>query len=51
MSGRYGLSLSHILHPTDFSHGSDVAAHALRLACEAQGSLGILHVERKRRTA
>lgn len=47
MSGRYGLSLAHILHPTDFSRGSDVAfAHALRLACETHGSLGILHVER-----
>lgn len=48
MSGRYGLSLSHILHPTDFSEGSEVAfAHALRLACETQGSLGVLHVERR----
>ena len=47
MFGRYALSLSHILHPTDFSHGSDVAfAHALRLACETQGLLDILHVER-----
>ncbi|MEY3173310.1 MAG: hypothetical protein RLZZ436_1224 [Planctomycetota bacterium] len=48
MSGRYGLSLAHILHPTDFSHGSEVAfAHALRLACETHGSLSILHVERE----
>jgi nucleotide-binding universal stress UspA family protein len=48
MSGRYGLSLAHILHPTDFSPGSEVAfAHALRLACETHGQLSILHVDHK----
>lgn len=49
MSDRYGLSLANILHPTDFSDGSEVAfAHALRLACETQGQLSILHVDRRR---
>jgi nucleotide-binding universal stress UspA family protein len=49
MSDRYGLSLASILHPTDFSEGSEVAfAHALRLACETQGHLSILHVDRRR---
>ncbi|MEY2726971.1 MAG: hypothetical protein RLZZ458_2838 [Planctomycetota bacterium] len=48
MSGRYGLSLAHILHPTDFSPGSEAAfAHALRLACETQAQLSILHVDHK----
>ena len=47
MRTRYGLSLGNILHPTDFSHGSDVAfAHALRLSVDAKGELEILHVDR-----
>lgn len=38
--------MGNIIHPTDFSHGSDVAfAHALRLAVAAQGELEILHVD------
>lgn len=50
MSQRYGLSVGKILHPTDFSHGSDVAfLHALRIACAARGSLSILHVDREQK--
>ena len=45
----YGTSLRNIIHPTDFSHGSDVAfAHALRLTLGCGGDLEILHVERGR---
>jgi len=44
------MSIGRILHPTDFSHGSDVAfLHALRLCCATKGSLAILHVDPKRR--
>ena len=47
---RYGITVGQILHPTDFSHGSQIAfAHALRLAVAAQGSLSILHVDKERR--
>ncbi len=50
MNDRYGISIARILHPTDFSHGSDVAfVHALRLVCSVQGSLSILHVDKDRR--
>ena len=32
MSDRYGISIGRIRHPTDFSHGSEVACtHAFRL--------------------
>ncbi|MEQ9406356.1 MAG: universal stress protein [Fuerstiella sp.] len=52
MRSRYGISIGNILHPTDFSHGSDVAfAHALRLALDAKGKLEILHVHREREAA
>ena len=44
----YGPSIGNIIHPTDFSHGSDVAfTHALRLAVDMKGSLEILHVDDK----
>lgn len=47
MRTRYGISVGNILHPTDFSRGSDIAfAHALKLAVGAQGKLEILHVDR-----
>lgn len=50
MSQRYGLSIGRILHPTDFSHGSEVAfLHALRLAIATKGSLSILHVDREQK--
>lgn len=50
MSDRYGISIGRILHPTDFSHGSEVAfTHALRLCCATNGSLAILHVDKERR--
>ena len=46
MSDRYGISIGRILHPTDFSHGSEVAfRHALRLCCATNGTLAILHVD------
>ncbi|MEZ6132206.1 MAG: universal stress protein [Planctomycetaceae bacterium] len=52
MGQRYGISIGNILHPTDFSRGSDVAfAHALRLAVGAHGKLEILHVEREQTRA
>ena len=42
------LLLTGILHPTDFSRGSDVAfAHALKLGLQAATKLNIVHVERK----
>ena len=47
MRSRYGISLRSVIHPTDFSRGSDIAfAHALKIALGAQGQLEILHVER-----
>jgi len=47
MRRKYGISIGNILHPTDFSHGSDVAfAHALRIAVDSKGELEILHVDR-----
>ena len=50
MSDRYGISIGRILHPTDFSHGSEVAfTHALRLCCATNGSLAILHVDAEKR--
>ncbi len=50
MSDRYGISIGRILHPTDFSHGSEVAfTHALRLCCATNGSLAILHVDPKQK--
>lgn len=50
MSDRYGISIGRILHPTDFSHGSEVAfSHALRLCCATNGSLAILHVDPEKR--
>ena len=52
MRSRYGVSIGNIIHPTDFSHGSDVAfAHALRLAVGCKGRLEILHVERGKERA
>ena len=40
-------SFRRILHPTDFTHGSEIAfVHALRLACAIKGALTILHVDR-----
>ena len=50
MNHRYGISIGRILHPTDFSHGSEVAfTHALRLCCATNGSLAILHVDAEKR--
>lgn len=50
MNDRYGISIARILHPTDFSHGSDVAfVHALRLVYSMKGSLSILHIDKERR--
>lgn len=50
MTTRYGLTIGRILHPTDFSHGSDIAfLHALRITCATKGSLSILHVDRESR--
>lgn len=47
MQSRYGISIGHILHPTDFSHGSQVAfAHALCIALKTHGQLCMLHVDR-----
>lgn len=47
---RYGISIDRILHPTDFSHGSDVAfVHALRLVISLKESLSILHVDKEKR--
>lgn len=38
--------LTRIVHPTDFSDGSEVAfAHALKLACGASAEIDIVHVE------
>jgi nucleotide-binding universal stress UspA family protein len=49
MHSRYGISVSNIIHPTDFSRGSDVAfAHALRIALGTKGQLEILHVDREK---
>ncbi len=46
MRSRYGVTISNLLHPTDFSHGSRVAfAHALRIAVDLKGQLEILHVD------
>lgn len=43
------ISMRNIVHPTDFSHGSDVAfAHALKLTLGTAGDLEILHVDRGR---
>ena len=43
-------SIRNLLHPTDFSHGSDIAfGHALKLAVAVQGHLEILHAERDRK--
>lgn len=48
MRHRYGAMLSNIIHPTDFSHGSEVAfAHALKLTLGTLGQLEILHVDRE----
>lgn len=39
-------AIRRIVHPTDFSHGSEVAfAHALRLAAGLQATLDIVHVD------
>ena len=47
MRSRYGISISNLLHPTDFSHGSEIAfLHALRIAIDTKGALEILHVDR-----
>lgn len=52
MRHTYGVSVSNIIHPTDFSHGSEVAfAHALKLALGAKGQLEILHVDREQKRA
>lgn len=52
MRSRYGISLRSVIHPTDFSRGSDVAfAHALRIALGGQGQLEILHVDRQQTRA
>ena len=50
MKNHHGISLRNIIHPTDFSHGSDVAfAHALRMTLCSGGDLEILHVDRGNR--
>ncbi|MFN9717902.1 MAG: universal stress protein [Planctomycetota bacterium] len=50
MTMKYGISIGRVLHPTDFSHGSEVAfLHALRITCAVRGSLSILHVDREQR--
>jgi len=52
MHSRYGFSLGNIIHPTDFSRGSNVAfAHALKLTLGTKGKLEILHVDREQRRA
>lgn len=52
MKRRYGVSIGNIIHPTDFSHGSEVAfGHALRLALGCKGQLEILHVDREQKRA
>lgn len=46
MTGRYGLAIGNVLHPTDFSHGSFVAfAHAMKLVHATRGKLTVLHVD------
>ena len=41
MNLKYGASVGSIIHPTDFSHGSEVAfAHALKLTLGAKGQHG-----------
>ena len=48
MHSRYGVCMGNIIHPTDFSRGSDVAfGHALKIALGAKGQLEILHVDRQ----
>lgn len=52
MNSRYGISVGNIIHPTDFSRGSDVAfAHALKLTLGTKGQLEILHVDRQKTRA
>lgn len=52
MHRRYGISISNVIHPTDFSHGSDIAfAHALKLVLGTRGQLEILHVDRDQNRA
>lgn len=52
MRRRYGISIGNLLHPTDFSHGSDVAfAHALRIVVDTKGQLEILHVDHQQTDA
>ena len=47
MPGTYSVRFERIFHPTDFSHGSDIAfAHALKLVLETQGELEIVHVDK-----
>lgn len=41
------LPLDHVVHPTDFTAGGDVAfAHALRIALAARGHFYLVHAER-----
>lgn len=50
MHRRYGVSISNIVLPTDFSHGSEVTfAHALRIVLGTKGQLEILHVDREQK--
>ena len=52
MRRTYGISISNIIHPTDFSHGSEVAfGHALKLTLGTTGQLEILHVDREHKRA
>ncbi|MEZ6125610.1 MAG: universal stress protein [Planctomycetaceae bacterium] len=52
MRSRYGVCLGNIVHPTDFSRGSEVAfAHALKLTLGTKGQLEILHVDRQQTRA
>ncbi|MCR9198035.1 MAG: universal stress protein [Planctomycetaceae bacterium] len=49
MTSQSRVSMQNIVHPTDFSHGSDIAfAHALKLTLCSAGDLEILHVDRGR---
>jgi len=48
MRSSYGVSISNLLHLTDFSQGSGIAyVHALRIAVAVKGSLEILHIQQE----
>lgn len=52
MKRQYGSSIRSVIHPTDFSHGSEIAfAHALRIVLGCKGQLEILHVDREQKRA